>query len=527
MTPSEPAPPRVGGGFTILKKGLLLAALPFVFQALFIGLLVWMRERSKEAEWWFLHTREVIAHTQLALADLVEAQNAARGFVVSEDPVFREDFRRAARRVPDTLRSLHDEVRDNSPQQRRAEELAARAADFLHWLGANELAARKPGRAGKEGGALCVEGRRRLAEVRALLGRFREVEEGLEVERAQRRDAAYHRSNLVLVAGTLLAVVWLLLLAWGFGTSISRRFAVLADNARRLGEGRELAPPMRGTDEIAHVDRVFHRMAEVLREAAERERAQKQALERRAEELSVANRELQEFASVASHDLQEPLRKIQAFGDRLRTNCAAGLGTQGEDYLSRMQNAAGRMQTLINDLLSFSRVTTKAKPFEPVDLAQTAREVVSDLEGRLQQTNGRVEIGEMPTVDADPTQMRQLLQNLIGNALKFHRPGESPVVRVEGRLLSEGEPACEIKVEDNGIGFEEKYLDRIFNVFQRLHGRNEYEGTGMGLAICRKIVERHGGRVTARSAPGQGSTFLATLPVKQPRPEPPAGDSDA
>ena len=191
-----------------------------------------------------------------------------------------------------------------------------------------------------------------------------------------------------------------------------------------------------------------------------------------------------------------------------------------------MQAAAARMRTLINDLLTFARVTTKEQPFEPVALTQVAQEVVADLEGRIQQTGGRVEVGELPTVDADPLQMRQLLQNLIGNGLKFHRPEEPPVVQVEGRLLpdptlpvaahGQGCPLCQIVVRDNGIGFEEQYRSRIFQLFQRLHGRNEYEGTGIGLAVCQKIVERHGGTITANSTPGHGATFLVTLPARQP-----------
>src|SRR5262249_33662313 len=147
-----------------------------------------------------------------------------------------------------------------------------------------------------------------------------------------------------------------------------------------------------------------------------------------------SNNELQQFASVASHDLQEPLRKIQAFGDRLTARGAEALGEQGTDYLRRMLDAAGRMRTLINDLLAFTRVTTKAQPPGPVDLGAVARDVVSALEGRLHQPRGRVEVGELPVVEAEPTQMRQLLQNLIGNALKFHRPDVPPVVRVAGRI---------------------------------------------------------------------------------------------
>ncbi len=206
------------------------------------------------------------------------------------------------------------------------------------------------------------------------------------------------------------------------------------------------------------------------------------------------------------------MRKIQAFGDRLNSGYHEALDERGSDYLQRMQNAAVRMQGLINDLLAFSRLTGKAQSFAPVDLAEVVQEVVSDLEVRIERTGGRVEVGDMPIIDADPMQMRQLLQNLIGNGLKFHKK-EPPVVKVHAALL---DADCQIIVEDNGIGFDEKYLDRIFTIFQRLHGRSEYEGTGVGLAICRKIAQRHGGGITAKGKPGQGATFIVTLPAKQP-----------
>jgi PAS domain S-box-containing protein len=234
-----------------------------------------------------------------------------------------------------------------------------------------------------------------------------------------------------------------------------------------------------------------------------------------AAQLEHSNRELQDFAYVASHDLQEPLRKIVVFGDRLKEKCGETLGAEPRDYLERMQKAGSRMQTLINDLLTFSRVTTKAHPFAPVDLAEVARGVMDDLEGRIEQVKGRVEIGGLPVLDAEELQMRQLLQNLIGNALKFRRPEEPPVVKVAARKFSDdsGREFCELTVSDNGIGFDEKYLDRIFNVFQRLHTRNEYEGTGMGLAIVRNIALYHGGDITAKSKPGHGAAFIVTLPA--------------
>jgi len=234
-------------------------------------------------------------------------------------------------------------------------------------------------------------------------------------------------------------------------------------------------------------------------------------------ELRRSNFDLEQFAAVASHDLQEPLRKIQAFSDRLQVKCGPELGDQGKEYLERIVNAVSRMRSLINDLLTFSRVTLKGRPFAKVDLQAVGREVVSDLEILIQKSGGRVEMGPMPTISADPLQMRQLFQNLIGNGLKFHRPDAPPVVRVSAfEVFNKGEAqpiAYELRFADEGIGFEEIYLERIFQVFQRLHGRNEYDGTGMGLAICRKIVERHSGRITATSEPGKGSTFTITLPV--------------
>lgn len=240
--------------------------------------------------------------------------------------------------------------------------------------------------------------------------------------------------------------------------------------------------------------------------------------------LEQRNRELQDFAYVASHDLQEPLRKILAFGGRLRDRLGANMDETARDYLQRVFDAARRMQALIDDLLAFSRVSTEGKPFAQVDLNEVVGEVIRDIEAAIEQAGAVVETEPLPDIDADATQIRQLLQNLLSNAIKYRQPGTSPHVRVHGEIINDAlvgggsspeEPLLRLNVADNGIGFDEKYLDRIFTVFQRLHGRNEYEGTGVGLAICRKIVERHGGRITARSAPGKGSTFIVTLPLRQ------------
>lgn len=256
-------------------------------------------------------------------------------------------------------------------------------------------------------------------------------------------------------------------------------------------------------------------LEERLREANERleERVQQRTaqLQETNRSLERSNQELQDFAYVASHDLQEPLRKIQAFGNLLQEEFGEGLG-EGKDYLDRMRNAASRMSVLIEDLLAFSRVTTKANPPVPVDMTVIAKEVLEDLEVRVEDCGGKVTVGTLPTVLADALQMRQLLQNLIGNALKFQQPGLPPKVTLSA-TVNRKLGSCTIAVADNGIGFDEKYLDRIFSVFQRLHGKDAYQGTGIGLAICRKIVERHGGTITATSQPGKGATFIVSLPL--------------
>ncbi len=235
------------------------------------------------------------------------------------------------------------------------------------------------------------------------------------------------------------------------------------------------------------------------------------AIQRR--ELERSNAALNEFAFVASHDLQEPLRKIVSFGERLGTSAGPLLEGNPRQYLDRMLDATARMRTLIADLLAYSQIKTDAAAFAPTSLAMIAREVVADLETVIADTGGRIDVGTLPAIDADASQMRQLMQNLLSNALKFRRPDVAPLIQLGASVSHDG--VCRMTVTDNGIGFKQEHDEKIFRLFERLHTRTQFQGSGMGLAICRKIVERHGGSIAATSIVGQGTTFTVNLPISQ------------
>lgn len=312
------------------------------------------------------------------------------------------------------------------------------------------------------------------------------------------------QSLLVLVIGLLVTVLAALCLLTGIGRTL-RIERLVAERTQQL---REVNNSLEA--EIAEGKRIQAEKESLLSLLSV---ANDELIESN-EKLSRSNHELEDFAYVASHDLQEPLRKVTAFGDRLKARCSDMLDETGQDYVERMQNAARRMSILINDLLTYSRVSSKAQPFAEVDLEETVREVLEDLEVHIEELNATVHVGPLPCVQADASQMRQLMQNLITNALKFHKPNTPPAVKIYSRPVDEDAtegtasgPAVEVVVEDNGIGFDEKYADQIFRMFQRLHGRGEYEGTGVGLAVCRKIAERHGAVLTGKSTAGAGARF--------------------
>jgi len=459
------------------------------------------------------HTLEVIAELETTLSELKDAETGQRGYIITGQEDFLEPYNSSIYTIDDHIARLKELTSDNPTQQSLLPAIEEKSKTRLSYL-ERGIALQKQGRTQEAREWIAGRlGKRVMDDLQSLLEEMKNVERSLLNQRKAEADLSGRRVRLTFSIASFLAIAL-----------VSLTYYLISRDIRVRERAAEELQAAHDTLEI----RVRERTAELAEtnealgiEIAERLRAEEKMKEFTVE-LERSNRELQDFAFVASHDLQEPLRKIQAFGDRLKTKYGSSFNDEGRDYLERMQNAARRMHTLINDLLTFSRITTKSQQFVPVNLDQIARDVLNDLETRVHQTGGRVEIDSLPAIEADPLQMRQLMQNLIGNALKFHRKDEPPVVRVRGELAQDdakddGEVSdngfCRIIVSDNGIGFDEKYLDRIFTPFQRLHSGSEYEGTGMGLAVCRKIVERHGGSLTARSEPGQGATFLITLPI--------------
>ena len=257
------------------------------------------------------------------------------------------------------------------------------------------------------------------------------------------------------------------------------------------------------------------RLIEQLRKSRDEMEAR---VQERTAELEVKNKELQDFTYIASHDLQEPLRKIVTFGDML-ANCAGNsLDDESRDCIARMQKSAGMMRMLLDSLLRYSRLTTRPAPPEECHLETPIQAALYNLELTIREKKAVVEVGELPSVEADPIHMTQLFQNLIGNAIKFQHEDASPHVKIYSLPSEKNGPQkrmYRICVEDNGIGFDERHLDKIFSPFQRLHGKIKYQGVGMGLAICKKIVDRHGGKITAKSAVGKGTTFIIDLPERR------------
>lgn len=493
-----------------IRQRTALLAFGLVFIIILVNALVSYRNirRMRETASLVNHTYDVISAINKLLTGVSDAETGQRGFLITTDENFLKPFNKSAAQIDSQLAELKRLMIDNAPQSERLAELKPIVDARMDTL-------REGLRQAKEGGPEKVKefllegsGKKLMDQIRERLKTLEDEERRLLKLRDIESDSAY---TTAVVSGVVSAVFGLILAVAAYVLVVRevRQQAEAAENLRAANDQLEARVQQRTETIQRMVDNLQTEVAE--RHAAER------AVRQTADELQRSNRELESFASVASHDLQEPLRKIQAFADRLDAHIGRQFDEKSRGYLDRILNSASRMRRLIDDLLAFSRVTTKGQSMVAVDLNLVVAEVLGDLEERIRQTEGRVNVSLFPTIEADPVQMRQLFQNLIANGLKFHRPDAPPEISITSRIIkgssgSESEGAIlEVTVKDNGIGFEPEYKERIFQLFQRLHGRDGYEGTGIGLAICKKIVERHGGTISAEAVPGDGATFTLTL----------------
>ena len=503
----------MSGNLTILKKGLVLVAIPFLFQIAFLGLLIKTYSDGARAQHWALHSKEVIAKVEGTFRRLVEAHSGIRGLILTGEQTFYDQAERALRQVPAELSELQSLVSDNPTQQAKARDIAGKSSALMNW---QEETARLVRNGDRESALERVKnkgGKLMLDDVRVAIDEFLATETRLDVERSQELATTAQHQWWALGVGGALAVIGVVILASIFGRGITTRFAVLAGNAQRLADGKDLARPLLGRDEIAQLDRVFHSMARVIAEK---------------------NRENELFIYSVSHDLRSPLVNLQGFSQELGhaskelRGIVDGLelpqksGDRAREIIDEdiagsihfIQTAVARLSAIIDALLRLSRAGRVEYRWQEVDVSVVVSRVIEALNSTIAERGAKVTADELPPAWGDPTAVEQIFANLIGNAVNYldpKRPG-----RIEVGVLN-GAPSAvrTYYVKDNGRGIPESGMAKLFLAFQRFHD-GAAKGEGIGLALVRRIVERHGGKIRVESQSGVGTTFYVELPTQPP-----------
>jgi signal transduction histidine kinase len=475
----EPSEKVVGGGFSLAL--LLLFGVGVTFS--------WSVQRLLNNSKWVDHTYQVRGEIAHILSGINNAETARRGYIITGKDTYLINYRQSSQESNRSFKTLRTLTADNPLQQQRLVLLEPLIAEKLKGLQESiELRQQNVGEDRNAQIAFTDRGSAISEEIKRLLAAMEQEEKML----LQRRSAATNRSVrytvLVVCIGGLLSFSLLIAIYFLLRKQISDR--ILA------------------TEKLAQTNTALET------EIAERLEAERK-LEQLTTELQRSNRELEQFAYVASHDLQEPLRAVAGYTQLLVQEYQNRLDESAQEYMTYVIDGAMRMQQLIQDLLAYSRVSTRTQAFVSIDGNAVLRQAVNNLQVAIAESNATITHDPLPQVNGDKTQWLQLFQNLIANAIKFRRE-EPPQVHI---MAESKDREWLFSVRDNGIGIKPQYLDRIFEIFKRLHTRREFPGTGIGLAMCKKIVERHGGRIWAESQPGVGTTFYFTIPLT-PDPSP-------
>lgn len=447
------------------------------------------------------HTYRVMNALQEVMSLVQDAETGHRGYLLTGVESYLEPYWEAVPRLDHSLARLDSALAGDEVQLRRLDELREASERRIELLAYTLNLFESAGIEAARTVILAGTGMRAMEAVRATVRDMREYEVQALEARLERAGESARRTILTQTFSTLVAMLLVAAVLVMFRRLLAARLAA-HEALRQRRDDLEVEVQQRTRALAAAND-------ELLSEIAFRRRAEIQ-LRSTVAELERSNRELEDFAFIASHDLQEPLRKIQVYTERIDRRHAAAIPDAGREDLRRVRDASTRLRRLVHDLLAYARIGRGAREPVPVNLRSVLDDVLEDLSETVGQSGATIEIGTLPTLEADAAQMHQLLLNLMANALKFQRPGHAPHIRVGAEVDG---ASAKIEIHDDGIGFDQKYADRIFDPFERLEGHGQHEGTGIGLAVCRRIAEYHGGTITARSAPGDGATFIVTLPL--------------
>lgn len=495
----------------MLKKWLIVLAVPLVFQVLFLGALLKSQLDRDEAQRMSIHSKEVLTESATLTRLLIEARSYMLAQVVAGN-VPRARVEEAAAAIPVQFAKLHGLVSDNKGQRLLVDEIAAKARPYVAWVvEADRLARTGRGEEAVERFKSTTD-RATLAEVRARIDRFLAEEQRLDRERSATLERAVRGQDLAILLGAVVSLATGAGLVLAFSRGFARRIGTLAENARRLAEGKALAEPIVGGDEIGQLDGVFHAMARSLKERGQ---------------------ENEMFIYSVSHDLRSPLVNLQGFSRELAYTAAdirkaveplekppaaaARLERLIEhdmpDSIHFIQNAVTRLSAIIDSLLRLSRAGRVEYRMQPLDLDATLGRVVEALRDSIAEKGAEVAVDDLPPALGDPTIVEQVFANLLSNAVKYLDPARPG--RIEVGAEPDGGDAPGFRtyhVRDNGLGIPEAHQAKLFLAFQRLHP-GVAQGEGIGLALVRRMVERHGGKIWAESEAGVGSTFFVTLPA--------------
>lgn len=530
---------RVGPSRSILWKGLALLAIPLLFQVAFVAMILWIRHENHRATELTYRSMEVVRHADAPLRSLSEVQGQLRAFLLSRDEDFTEAVEAGLEGIGRELDDLRRIVRE--PGQLRAlDRLGRRYQAYRAWITRTALQAEAGDWDGAMARFLNPSARGPLEAFRDALEQFRRDEERLVADQLVVLEASWRRLDRLTIVGLVLLVGSTGCLGYLSGRAIAARVGTLIENIRRLGAGRELVPELSGDDEFAQLDRAFRGMAQTLGDAAERERAYRAILERRAEQLDVLNRELAQkshenelFVYSVSHDLRSPLVNLQGFSRELgvigqelrelldrpevpgaiREQARSLIETDMGESLHYIQQAVGRLGAIIDALLRLSRAGRVEYQPRQVDVASIVARIQDALQGSLAEHRAWLKVGPLPEAWGDPTAIEQVFANLMINAVTYLDPDRPGHIEVGDAGSNERESVYYIR--DNGLGIPEAYQEKVFAAFQRIH-RDVAPGEGIGLTLVRRVVDRLHGRIWVESQEGAGSTFFVALPATAP-----------